>query len=153
MIIIYHCYGSAHSLVLAAGIHTGMLSSKKEASKDEIINLPFYDKTPSKFIGIPFYFGQDKGENKVYILGMGKAKKTVKNLLDSFLELEEIDKEEILLVNSLKHDNIFVRIGGFLSRRLGLIFPGRSLTVYGLKMVYFDFVETVNQVKKKIGIA
>lgn len=153
MVIIYYCFGGAHSSVLAAAIHTHMLSADRIPKKDEIINLPHYDKTPSQMIGIPFCFGKDEFGNRVYILGTGKAKKIVINALKSFMEIEEINQDEVYLENTLKNVNLLVRIGGFLSRGLGLIFPGRILTVYGLQRAYPKFVQMVKRVKEEIAVA
>ena len=153
MIIIYHCYGSAHSSVLAAAIHTKMLPENRIPANHEIKNLPHYDKTDSKLIGTPFYFGSDENNNKIFILGMGTAKKIVKNVIYDLMKVENIPEKEVLLINTLKNINLYVRIGGFLSRKLGLIYPGRFLTIYGLKQSYNKFVDTVREVKNKIGIA
>ena len=87
MIIIYYCFGSAHSSVLAAAIHTKMLPEDRIPENQEIKDIPHYDKTDSCLIGTPFYFGEDDNSNQIYILGMGKAKKIVKNLINSFFKL------------------------------------------------------------------
>lgn len=153
MIIIYHCFGSAHSSVLAAAIHTGMLPEKCLPENEEILNLPHYDKTPSRLIGTIFYFGKDEGDNRVYIVGLGKAKEIILNAFESMIKYENYPEEEIIFVNSLRYVNVYVRVGGFLSRKLGMVFPGRFITVYGLKKTYFDFVNAVRKVKEEIGIA
>lgn len=81
MVIIYSCFGSAHSSVLAAAIHTNMLPVDRIPETGEIINLPYYDKTPSDLIGTPFYFGKDERGNFIYILGTGKARQVIENML------------------------------------------------------------------------
>lgn len=153
MIIIYHCYGGAHSSVLAAAIHTGCLPVSKVPDINEIINLPYYDQTSSSEIGIPYYYGKDECNNKIYIQGMGSSDNIITNMLNSFLKIENIDKREVYLVNTLKNVNILVRLGGFLSRGIGLVMPGRPLTAYGLRLAYPKFVKMVNSVKAQISIA
>ncbi|AZO95353.1 DUF3189 family protein [Halocella sp. SP3-1] len=153
MIIIYHCYGGAHSSVLSAGIHTNRLPVDRVPSRKEILKLPYFDKTEGQEIGIPFYFGKDEYNNKVYIQGMGRAEKIVLNTLDSFLEEKKINKNLVYVQNTLKKVNILVRIGGFMSRGLGMVFPGRLLTVYGLQLAYPNFIELVRTVKEEISIA
>ncbi len=153
MIVIYHCFGSAHSSVLAAAIHTRMLPDDRIPEKKEILNLPHYDKTPSRLIGTLFYFGTDEDNNRVYILGMGKAKDIILNAFNSMIKYEGLSEEEVIFIDTLQYVNYYVRIGGFLSRGLGIIYPGRFLTVYGLKKTYFDFVKAVRKVKEEIGIA
>jgi hypothetical protein len=153
MIIIYHCYGGTHSSVLAAAIHLNILPDNRLPTYKEIVNLPHYDRRNSSEIGVPVFYGEDEYGNKVYIQGMGKAAKIVKNLINSFLTIEEISKKQIKLVNTLGNVNILTRIGGFLSRGLGLVIPGRMLTVWGLKLNYYKFLKTVKRVKGEISIA
>lgn len=153
MIVIYQCFGGAHSSVLAAAIHTHMLPVDRIPAGEEIINLPFYDKTPDRKIGVPLFFGTDEFQNKIFIQGLGKAKKIVPNVLESFLQLEGISTEKVYLKNTLQYVTLSVRLGGFLSRGLGMVFPGRLITVYGLKKSYPRFVEMVKRVKKEIAIA
>ncbi len=86
MKIFYYCYGSAHSSVLAAAIHTGMLSTKIIPSIAEIINLPYYDKTETPQIGTPFFFGYDELDNEVFIIGMKSDKELVLNSIQSLLQ-------------------------------------------------------------------
>lgn len=153
MKIIYHCYGGTHSSVLSAAIHTNLLPPDRIPEQSEILNLPYYDKIRSQEIGIPLYFGQDEDNNLVYIQGMGRAEKIVINTLNSYLANEGISREQVYLQESLHNTNLLVRIGGFLSRGLGFVFPGRWLTVYGLQLAYPKFVAVVQKVKKELTIA
>lgn len=149
MIIIYHCYGAAHSSVLSAAIHLGYLPIKRKSTIREIKDVPFFDKTTTNQIGIPFYFGSDESGNKIYIQGLGGSDKKIKQLLKELMTQNNIPEEEVVLVYTLKNVNLLVRIGGYLSRGLGLIFPGRILAAFGLKIAYWRFVKTVSAVKKK----
>lgn len=151
MIILYHCYGGAHSSVLSAAIHTGVLPTKRKPLVKEILNIPYFDQTESSQIGIPFFYGNDKYGNKIYIQGMGNSDKVVKQLLLDLMKKYNISEEEVILIDTLKNVNILVRVGGFLSRGLGLVFPGRLITVLGLKISYNNFIKTVNKVKEEIA--
>ncbi|MEJ6950595.1 DUF3189 family protein [Natronospora cellulosivora (SeqCode)] len=150
MIIIYHCYGGAHSSVLSAAIHCNILPDKRMPENKEIASIPFFDKTESKDIGKLFYYGEDEKKNKVFIQGMGKSDKIVLRLLKELFIYYNIPEEEVILVDTLKNVNLLVRIGGFLSRRLGFIFPGRIFTIIGLKKSYDKFLQTVSEVKRKL---
>ncbi len=153
MIIIYHCYGGTHTSVVAASIHLNALPDNRLPRNIEILKLPYYDKRESSQIGIPVYCGKDEYGNKIYIQGMGKARKTVLNLLNSIMEIGGIKEDEVKVVNTLENANILTRVGGYLSRGLGLVFPGRYLTVWGLKLTYHKLLGTVKQVKTEISIA
>ncbi|AGB41532.1 Protein of unknown function (DUF3189) [Halobacteroides halobius DSM 5150] len=150
MKIIYYCYGSAHSSVLAAAIHVGKLPNNRIANKKEITQLPYYDKTKSYQIGTPFYYGQDEFNNEVYIIGMGSKRDLTKEILLNFLKMHGIDSNKLILVSALPYVNLLTKIGGNLSRRFGLVKVGRPLTIYSLQKVYFKFVDLVAEVKMKI---
>ncbi|GAB6136937.1 DUF3189 family protein [Halanaerobaculum tunisiense] len=151
MKVIYYCYGSAHSSVLAAAIHVGKLPLETVPTKNNIQQLPHYDKTKSYQIGTPFYYGQDEGNNQIYILGMGNQRKLIKGILFNFLELCDIDSQEIMLVAALPYVNWITKLGGLLSRRYGLVSLGRPLTIYSLQKAYFQYVDLVTEVKERLN--
>ncbi len=150
MIIFYTCYGSAHSSVLSAALHIGMVSKDQIPSNQEILNLPHYDKTENAEIGTPFFFGNDEMDNQVYVVGMKSDKKMVKNSIQSFLKDSGVPGTSYVFINTLNNVNWWTRVGGFLSRGLGLVNIGRPLTVFGLKKVYFEFVKMVVKIKRDL---
>ena len=44
MIYIYNCYGGTHSSILAMAYHLELLDETREPTKDEILNLPNFNK-------------------------------------------------------------------------------------------------------------
>lgn len=150
MKVFYYCYGSSHSSVLAAAIHLGQLSTDQVPTTDEIINLHHYDKTDSPEIGTPFFFGYDELAHPVYIIGMKSDNQVVLNSIENFLRSQGVPGTDYVFINTLSKVNLWTRIGGFLSRRLGWVKLGRPLTVYGLKKVYFEFVKLVTKVKRDL---
>lgn len=152
MKVFYYCYGSAHSSVISAAIHTGMVGIDKIPTPDEIIHLPHYDKTENPEIGIPFFYGYDEMDNEVYILGMGANKPLVLNSLHSFLKDCGVSGASYLFVNTLTNVGMKTRIGGFLSRGLGIVSIGRPLTVRGILDAYFEFVKLVMTTKRNLRI-
>ncbi len=150
MYIIYHCYGSAHSSVIASAIHVGMLPTNRIPSSEEIVTLPHFDQTRRDEIGSPFYVGRDELGIEVYILGMANNKEVLIKSMDSLLKIYHITENQLMLVDSLSQINTLTRIGGFLSRRLGMIKIGRPLTIMGVQKAYFKFVHLVEGVKEKV---
>ncbi|HHV62208.1 MAG TPA: DUF3189 family protein [Firmicutes bacterium] len=153
MRIIYHCYGSAHSSVVAAAIHVGILPSDRVPSAREILDVPHFDRTGSDEIGTCFFMGEDEGGNHVYIMGMGHAKDIVRRAIYSILEIYGIPRSDLLLVNALPQVGLITRVGGVLSRRIGLVRAGRPLTIYGIQRSYRNFVRMVASIKREIGVA
>lgn len=150
MKVFYYCYGSAHSSVVAAAIHLGYLPTDRVPSDIEFINLPYYDKTKSSEIGTPFFMGYDNCRNEIFIIGMGRERNLVRKTIISFLKHNKKDIGDILMVNTLRNVNIKTKIGGFLSRGLGLVPLGRPLTIRGIQEKYLDFVDMVDGVKVKL---
>lgn len=150
MKVFYYCYGSAHSSVVAAAIHLGYLPTDRIPKDKEFIELPHYDKTCSYEIGKPFYIGDDDGGNQIFIIGMGKERELIKRVIISFLRHNGVDIGQILMINTLRNVNIKTKLGGFLSRKLGLVSLGRPLTIKGIQEEYMNFVDMIAGVKLKL---
>ncbi len=150
MILIYHCFGSAHSSVVASAIHLGMLPLDRVPREEEILTLPHYDQTPREELGNPFYVGRDEYNWEVYILGLANQKELAKRTIWSLLKIYNVPSHYLILADSLKCINNLTRLGGFLSRRVGLVSIGRPLTIKGIQKGYYPYVKLVKQVKKQI---
>jgi hypothetical protein len=84
-------------------------------------------------------------------MGMKGSSKIVERAIYSILDQEGIDRTELVLVDTLPYVNNTTRIGGFLSRGLGLVSIGRPLTIHGLQKSYWRFVDLVNNVKDRLS--
>ena len=147
MKIFYCCYGSAHSSVVAASIHLGLLPSNRVPAPKEFLVLPHFDKTESFEIGTPFFMGKDEYDSDVFILGMASERRLIKKAILSFLTHAGINTREVMIIDTLKNVNFITKIGGFASRRLGFVTIGRPLTILGIQQKYGDFVKLVMHVK------
>ena len=149
MRIFYCCYGSAHSSVVAASIHLGLLPTDRIPGINEFKYLPHYDETRSFEIGTPFFMGKDELNSDVFILGMASERNMIKKAIISFLKQTGFNTIDLLMIDTLPNVTWITRIGGFASRRLGIVSIGRPLTIFGIQQKYFDFVNLVNNVKRK----
>lgn len=151
MKIIYSCYGGAHTSIAAAGIHLGYLPNTRIADAREINITPYFDQATTVNIGKPIYMGQDRFNHEVYVIGMGSCRKEGTRLLYQMVnDSRGKSKGEVVVVNSIALINLEIRIGGFLSRRLGLISLGRWLIIYGIRKKYTKFVQLVEEVKSRL---
>lgn len=150
MRVFYYCYGSAHSSVVAAAIHLGLLPSDRIPTSAEIINLPRFDRTKNHEIGTPFYMGEDEHGNEIYILGLGPDRDIISKAIYSLLTLLGYPLNCILLIDALAPVHPVTRLGGFLSRRLGWVRVGRPLVTMGVKWRYRELLFIVNTTKGKI---
>lgn len=101
-------------------------------------------------MGIPKYMGTDTQGNQVFVLGRGPAGRLVEETLRSILFAGGFAEEEILFIDLQPHLNFCTRLGGFLSRRLGLIFPGRQLAAVGIWCALNHIERCVQEGRKQL---
>ena len=70
MKVIYHCYGRAHSSVVAAHLHLGSLPMAGPVNIRQLLGLAEFDRADPSQWGIPHFMGRDEQGNEVYILGL-----------------------------------------------------------------------------------
>lgn len=149
-VIFYQCYGSTHSSVVSGAIHLGQLPTRRCPAKKEILALPLFDQVANNQIGRPFFLGIDGDGRRVYAIGLASQPALLKRLASDFLALHGITDKQYRFYNALAHARFLVRLGGFLSRRLGLVRLGRPLTVLGIQQNYFAFVRLVERVQSEL---
>lgn len=149
MIVIYHCFGGSHSSVTAAAIHLGLLSSEKPPTEDELMALPYFDKTTNDDFGSIRLIGVDEYNNGVYVLGKKSQSDRFSNVLLGIAELLG-KKEEVVAVNTMGRVNWSMKLGGYTSRRIGLASLGRPLVAQGTIKAFWDLVDLVEMTRLKI---
>lgn len=150
--VIYQCYGGAHSSIVAAAIHTLILNREEIPTSEEFLQVPYFDKGRKEEVGRLIFFGTAQGGVEVFAMGMGRGSQVLKNVLSCFLQDDGVSSWDFLLVNTLSRVNLPTRVGGFLSRGLGLVSFGRPLILWGMKASYYSFVQLVEEVEKKIRL-
>lgn len=148
MKIIYHCFGGSHSSVTAASLHLKLLKNERLPSYEEMMQLPYYDKTNNNDFGSIRFMGIDEFGNEVYVLGKKSLGDRFTNILNGVAEILG-NKNEIMVVNTMSRVNALMKIGGFISRRLNIIFIGRPLVIYGTRKSFFYLVNLVEITKLK----
>ena len=135
MHIIYHCYGGNHSSVTAAYIHLGLLPSTNIPRIKDLIALKQFDKQKSADIGKIIFIGTDEKNNHVYVLGRKNHPDIIQNVFHELATCFNINN--YLLVDVGQYITPFMRIGGFLSRKFGLIQLGRPIVAKGTMPVSY----------------
>lgn len=149
MKVIYHCFGGAHSSVTAAAIHLGWIESHRLPTLEELMKIPYFDKTEQNDYGIIRFMGLDEKGHEVYILGKRNLGWRLNNVLIGLADLTG-KKDELMVVNCLAYVNWMMMLGGFMSRRLGLIFPGRPILYEGVKNSFMNLTSMVSTIKLKM---
>lgn len=142
---VYFDYGGSHSSVLASFIHIGRLGGRSP-SKQELMQLPYFDKTtPDDFAKMHPAGNDDKG-NEVFFLGTKSSnfEPTINNLA----ELMGV-AGEFCFVSTMNYVNPILRLGGWMSRGLSQPWLGRWLVIRGAKSAYPSLVKLVEKTKVK----
>lgn len=147
MKVIYHCFGGTHSSVLCAALHLGLISKQKLPTYRDLISLPYFDKVSGEQVGQIFPMGEDDGGNDIYIMGCRSCGPIVEKATKEMNRLLGISEPEILMFDTTPCLNIIIKIGGFLSRRLGLTRLGRPFLYLGIRLAFPKFVELSDAVQ------
>ncbi|MEW5922093.1 MAG: DUF3189 family protein [Bacillota bacterium] len=150
MKIIYHCFGGTHSSVLCAAIHLGIISDQHIPGYQELMNCPYFDKVSGSEVGIIHHMGRDERENDIYILGCRSCGPIVEKIIREMGRLLGIAPDEVVMVDTTPYLNILLKMGGFLSRGLGLVGPGRIILYRGIRLAFPSFKGLVRKVKKQV---
>ncbi len=148
MKIIYHCYGGAHSSVMAAALHLKWIEKHRLPTEEEMMAIPYYDKTDDNDFGSIRFMGIDESGNEVYVLGKkGMGEKYTRILMGVAEIMGKAD--DLIAPDCLNRINWSMKLGGFLSRRMGLVFPGRPVLVKGTRNAFLSLVNLVETVRLK----
>lgn len=147
MHVVYSCYGGAHSSRTAAAIHLGRLPVDRVPGAREILAVPGFDRVENDRLGIAELAGVDDAGHRVYVLGRGPRPGIVERAFQSGFRAGGGDPDQLLFVNTLSTVNLLMRVGGFLSRRLGWVRLGRPLVVLGTRRAYPAIVRLVQETR------
>lgn len=150
MKIVYHCYGGAHSSIMAAGVHLGLVPTDRTPTVEELRRIPLFDEPVGKDHGIIRFMGRDEYDNEIYTLGRRKVGIQIKKVLTGMADVAGISGE-LVLVDVLNYVNWQMMLGGFSSRKLGLVSLGRPVVTWGSQRFFWDIRNVVQQVKLTIA--
>lgn len=152
MKVFYSCYGGAHTSVIAAAIHLGILPTDTLPTCKMLMEVPHYDVRRAQEIGLATFMGIDEFGNEIYVVGMGpKREACAAYVYDLVTAAIGSCYGALQIVNSIALINNYVRIGGFISKQLLLSKIGKPLTAYGIQRNYFDYVALVKSVKENLS--
>ena len=144
--LVYVCYGSAHSSIVAANLHLGRLPLHRQALPNEVLAAPHFDELPHSRVGTLLNMGQDGWGHRIYALGLGPCREALGRGVKDLAESLGAPPGSLVLVDALSGSHPRTRIGGFLSRRLGLVRVGRPLAASGILADYGRFTALVERV-------
>lgn len=147
MIVVYHDVGGAHSTAAAANIHVNKLPMDRIPSKEELLELPTFDKIEKEQIGRLIYIGKDEFNTKVYTIARKYNPELVIPAITDMYTILIGDAKELLIVDTKPTVNFLMALGGFTSRKLHWISFGRPIVTKGTQQAYMDIVNLVRNTK------
>ncbi|MEH7238685.1 DUF3189 family protein [Bacillus sp. JJ1562] len=150
MIYIYNDYAGTHSTALAAAYHLNKLPTDRELTKEEILNIDYFNKLTKKDFGKIIFHGIDEDGNPVYSLGRKRSKLVVPALkqLSTILQERYKQKEKIIFSNTSPTVPLAMTMGGFFSRGIHIDFIGVPLLVIGAKQACDTIQHLVEHTKQ-----
>ncbi|WP_054697427.1 DUF3189 family protein [Syntrophomonas palmitatica] len=149
MKIIYHCFGGSHSSVIASALHLGLIDKNRLPSMDEMMALPYFDKTSKDDFGSIRFVGKDEFDNEIYVLGKKGFGNRFSALLEGVAEILGVSGQ-VMAVDCMNRVNLFMKLGGFTSRRVGMANVGRPVLGKGTREAFFDLVNLVEITRLKV---
>lgn len=148
MIVIYHCFGGSHSSVTAAALHLGLIGKDHPPTMNELMALPYFDKTEDEDFGSIRFMGVDEYGNGVYVLGKKSLGNRYSNILHGIADIMGV-ADQVLAVNTMTSVNWVMKIGGFISRRAGIVSVGRPIVGVGTREAFLALVNLVEITRLK----
>jgi hypothetical protein len=149
--VIYDDYGGTHSTPVAAALHLGTMDPDRLPGDEELLALPLFDRVTKDHHGCAVYMGTDREGHRVYVLGRGPSAVAVERAVASGVAMVEGGDAAVLFVETLPYVNVWMRIGGFLSRALGLVSIGRPIVLYGTRKAFPHLVRLVQETKGRLA--
>lgn len=150
MIVIYHDIGGSHSSIVAANIHINNLPGDTIPDKDSIQRLPGFDGMKSQDWGRLIYAGDDEFGTKVFIISRQNHPELVVPAIKDMYRILNGDDKGLYVINTTPTTNVWMAIGGYSSRMLGLVRFGRPIVTYGTLKSYTKIAKLVGEVKERI---
>ncbi|MED2843440.1 DUF3189 family protein [Bacillus toyonensis] len=150
MIFIYTDFGGTHTTSLAAAYHLNKLPTDRKLTKEEILNVEYFNKLKTEDMGKIIFHGLDENGNPVYTIGCGASKVVVPAMkhLGEILQKHYESHEKIIFSNTSPTVPLPMTFGGLFSRRFHMDFIGVPLLVWGAKICCDNIQRLVSYTKE-----
>src|SRR6476620_9356977 len=151
MIFIYNDYGGTHTTSLAAAYHLKKLPTNRRLTKEEILNVDYFNKLTKADFGKLIFHGIDEDKNSVYTIGRKSNKLVVPALksLSMLLQEKYQGQEKIIFSNTSPTVPLALTMGGLFSRGLKIDFIGVPFLIVGAKQCCLNIYRLVENTKQK----
>lgn len=150
MRVVYYCFGSAHSSVVASAIHLGRLPMESKPTMSQLLAIADFDRTQSEMIGLLHLQGIDDEGNEVYTLGVGSEQELVIQSVKGMINASGGNVDHYAFFPALPHINRLAKFGGALSRRYGWVNLGRRWCCKGILSSYDHLVSYIKECRSSL---
>ncbi|WP_427127872.1 DUF3189 family protein (plasmid) [Priestia megaterium] len=149
MIFIYNDYGGTHTTSIAAAYHLKKIPTSRILTKNEILNIDYFNKLTHSDMGKMIFHGVDTEGHSVYTIGRKSSKLVVPALKNLTLLLQDKYQihEKIVFSNTSPTVPFAMTVGGFLSRGLKIDSIGVPLLIVGAKQCCHNILQLVEHTK------
>ncbi|WP_453991526.1 DUF3189 family protein [Bacillus nitroreducens] len=150
MIYIYDDYAGTHSTALAAAYHLKKLPTNRKLTKEEILQVDYFNKLSKDDFGKLIYHGCDEEGNAVYTIGRKRNKLVIPALknISVLMQQKYGVHEKIIFSNTSPTVPFAMTMGGLFSRGLHIDFIGVPLLVLGAKQCCNNILQLVEYTKE-----
>ncbi|MDQ0971389.1 hypothetical protein QFZ31_001267 [Neobacillus niacini] len=150
MLYIYNDFAGTHSTALAAAYHLKQLpQSERKLTKEEILNVQYFNHLTKKDFGKLLFHGIDEDGNSVYSIGRKRDKYVVPAMRELALLFQEKFQlnEKLVFSNTSPTVPMAMSLGGLFSRVLNIDVIGVPLLVIGAKRCCDNIYRLVENTK------
>ena len=150
MIYIYHDFAGTHSTALAAAYHLNQLPTNRKLTKNEILQVDYFNKLTPKDFGKIIFHGKDEDGHSVYTLGRKRSEFTITALSELIYILQDKNQnhEKFIFSNTSPTVPLAMTFGGLFSRRMKIDFIGVPLLILGAKQSCHNILNLVKNTKQ-----
>ena len=145
MIFIYNDYGGTHTTSLAAAYHLKKIPTNRKLTKEEILNIDYFNKLTKADFGKLIFHGIDEDGHSVYTIGRKSSKLVVPALkeLSMLLQDKYQGQEKIIFSNTSPTVPFALTMGGLFSRGLKIDLIGVPCLIVGAKQCCLTILRLV----------
>jgi hypothetical protein len=114
------------------------------------MSLSLFDRQTKEGHGQLHFFGFDEWGNQIYSVGCRNVGSSMEKLLQNVAGVLQLN-DDLVFVDTLHCVNLKMRIGGYISRRLGFIRLGRPLVLQGTREAFTELQSLVSRIRKEVA--
>lgn len=151
--MIYSCFGGTHTSPVAAALHLGLLPRGRPFTLEALEALPPFDRLTLRDLGRLLVWGRDAHGLQVATIGHGGWLNPIRTAVSATLAATGTPPGQVHWVDCYDLLTPSLRLGGFLSRSLGLSRAGRFLLLRGLEQIRVPLERRVEAVLQQLSHA